>query len=159
LDRHLAQPFVGVVRSDVGQDVGVVDALERDAAHARVGVRAGDGGQERRLIVAELADRLGADLGIRVLPLGLEQIGKTHDGRSLAHCANQAGDSPWDEVQFWAHVEIRAYDNIARVPEAAWNALLDGKATPFLRWQWLEALETSGCATPATGWQACHLTL
>jgi uncharacterized protein len=56
-------------------------------------------------------------------------------------------------------VEIRAYDNIARVPEAAWNALLDGKATPFLRWQWLEALETSGCATPATGWQACHLTL
>jgi len=56
-------------------------------------------------------------------------------------------------------VEIRVYDAIAKVPERAWDALADGKATPFLRWAWLEALETSGCATAATGWQPCHLTL
>jgi predicted N-acyltransferase len=56
-------------------------------------------------------------------------------------------------------VEIRVYDAIDKVPEGAWDALADGKATPFLRWAWLEALETSGCATGKTGWQPCHLTL
>jgi predicted N-acyltransferase len=56
-------------------------------------------------------------------------------------------------------VEIRVYDSIDQVPEAAWDALADGKATPFLRWAWLEALEASGCATGKSGWQPCHLTL
>jgi predicted N-acyltransferase len=56
-------------------------------------------------------------------------------------------------------VEIRVYDAIAKVPERAWDALADGRETPFVRWAWLEALETSGCATAATGWQPCHLTL
>jgi uncharacterized protein len=56
-------------------------------------------------------------------------------------------------------VELRVYDGIEQVPRAAWDALADGKATPFLRWHWLEALEKSGCATGATGWQPCHLTL
>ena len=45
------------------------------------------------------------------------------------------------------------------MPQPAWDALADGSATPFLRWHWLEALEKSGCATGATGWQPCHLTL
>ena len=56
-------------------------------------------------------------------------------------------------------MELRVYDSISQVPQAAWDALADGKATPFLRWHWLEALEASGCATGATGWQPCHLTL
>ena len=56
-------------------------------------------------------------------------------------------------------MEIRVYDAIAKVPERAWDALADGRETPFVRWAWLEALETSGCATAATGWQPCHLTL
>jgi uncharacterized protein len=56
-------------------------------------------------------------------------------------------------------VEIRVYDAIAKVPQPAWDALADAAATPFLRWHWLEALEASGCATGATGWQPCHLTL
>ena len=45
------------------------------------------------------------------------------------------------------------------MPQPAWDALADGSATPFLRWHWLEALESSGCATAGTGWQPCHLTL
>ena len=56
-------------------------------------------------------------------------------------------------------MEIRVYDAIEKVPQPAWDALADGEATPFLRWHWLEALETSGCATGAIGWQPCHLTL
>ena len=56
-------------------------------------------------------------------------------------------------------MELRIYDKFAAIPQPAWDALLDGKATPFLRWHWLEALETSGSATAETGWQACHLTL
>jgi uncharacterized protein len=56
-------------------------------------------------------------------------------------------------------VEIRIYDAIEKVPQPAWDALADGNATPFLRWHWLDALESSGCATSATGWQPCHLTL
>ncbi|HEX8952186.1 MAG TPA: GNAT family N-acetyltransferase [Polyangia bacterium] len=56
-------------------------------------------------------------------------------------------------------MEIRVYDAIDKVPQPAWDALCDGQATPFLRWHWLEALETSGCATGKSGWQPCHLTL
>jgi predicted N-acyltransferase len=56
-------------------------------------------------------------------------------------------------------VELRVYDAIEQVPQRAWDALADGEATPFVRWHWLEALEKSGCATGATGWQPCHLTL
>ncbi len=56
-------------------------------------------------------------------------------------------------------MELRVYDAIDQIPQQAWDALCDGNATPFVRWQWLEALETSGCATAATGWQPCHLTL
>ena len=46
-----------------------------------------------------------------------------------------------------------------RFPQAAWDALLDGQRDAVPALAWLEALETSGCATGATGWQPCHLTL
>jgi predicted N-acyltransferase len=56
-------------------------------------------------------------------------------------------------------VEIQVHDAIAAVPQPAWDALLDARATPFLRWHWLEALEHAGCVSAKTGWQPCHLTL
>ena len=56
-------------------------------------------------------------------------------------------------------MEIRVYDAISKVPEAAWDALADGQRDAVPALAWLEALETSGCATGATGWQPCHLTL
>ena len=63
-DRRLAQPLVGIARGDVGQDVGVDDALDGEAAHARVGVRARDRGQQRRVVVGERAHGFGAHVGI-----------------------------------------------------------------------------------------------
>jgi uncharacterized protein len=56
-------------------------------------------------------------------------------------------------------VQVKISDGIAEIPEAAWDALVDARATPFLRWAWLEALESSGCVAPETGWQPCHLSL
>jgi predicted N-acyltransferase len=48
---------------------------------------------------------------------------------------------------------------MAEIPQAQWDALALPLATPFLEWEWLNNLETSGSATGRTGWQPCHLTL
>jgi predicted N-acyltransferase len=48
---------------------------------------------------------------------------------------------------------------MAEIDRQAWDALVDERATPFLRWSWLAAMESSGCVTAETGWQPCHLTL
>ncbi|QTF91870.1 GNAT family N-acetyltransferase [Halomonas sp. BM-2019] len=47
---------------------------------------------------------------------------------------------------------------IEAVPAAAWNALV-GDDHPFLRHEFLHALEASGAVSPATGWVPHHLTL
>jgi predicted N-acyltransferase len=52
----------------------------------------------------------------------------------------------------------RILDSIAQIDAASWNSLLrDGE--PFLRHEFLLALEESGCAVPRTGWTARHLVL
>jgi len=52
----------------------------------------------------------------------------------------------------------RILDSIAQIDAASWNSLLrDGQ--PFLRHEFLLALEESGCAAPRTGWTARHLVL
>jgi predicted N-acyltransferase len=56
-------------------------------------------------------------------------------------------------------VQLRIHDAVDEIAQAAWDGLVDARATPFLRWHWLEALETSGCVKPETGWQPCHLSL
>lgn len=48
---------------------------------------------------------------------------------------------------------------IAQIPKAQWDALAQPLKTPFLEWEWLNNLETSGSATARTGWQPCHLTI
>ncbi|TVQ45324.1 MAG: N-acetyltransferase [Gloeocapsa sp. DLM2.Bin57] len=48
---------------------------------------------------------------------------------------------------------------IAEIPKQAWDALAKPLKTPFLEWEWLHNLETSGSAIPSTGWQPCHLTI
>ena len=50
----------------------------------------------------------------------------------------------------------RFLDSIAQIDAAAWNALL-GDDQPFLRHEFLLALEASGCAAPRTGWTPRHL--
>src|ERR1043165_9235732 len=49
---------------------------------------------------------------------------------------------------------LRVLPGLAEVPRAAWDRLLGPDATPFERWAWLAALETSGCAAPGHGWVA-----
>lgn len=46
--------------------------------------------------------------------------------------------------------------SLADVDAAQWNALI-GDGTPLLRHEFLLALEQSGCATTATGWDARHV--
>ncbi len=48
--------------------------------------------------------------------------------------------------------------SLADVDASQWNALA-GADAPFLRHEFLLALEQSGCATAATGWEACHILL
>jgi hypothetical protein len=48
---------------------------------------------------------------------------------------------------------------IGEIPKSAWDALAQPLETPFLEWEWLHNIETSGSATPRTGWQPCHLTV
>jgi uncharacterized protein len=52
----------------------------------------------------------------------------------------------------------RFLDSIAQIDAASWNALL-GDGQPFLRHEFLLALEESGCAVPRTGWTARHLVI
>ena len=49
-------------------------------------------------------------------------------------------------------------DNISEVAAGEWNALAGG-SHPFLRHEFLNALEVSGCVSAETGWQPCHLLL
>ncbi len=58
-------------------------------------------------------------------------------------------------------IVIEAASGIDTVPAAEWDALLDAQAapTPFMRHAYLHALEASGSAEPATGWQPLVLTL
>ncbi|WP_013323889.1 GNAT family N-acetyltransferase [Gloeothece verrucosa] len=48
---------------------------------------------------------------------------------------------------------------MAEIPEAQWDALAQPLSTPFLEWEWLNNLETSGSASGKTGCQPCHLTV
>ncbi len=55
-----------------------------------------------------------------------------------------------------AGLTVRFVDSIAAVPALAWNALTTANY-PFLRHEFLAALETTGCTTSTSGWQPQHL--
>jgi uncharacterized protein len=54
------------------------------------------------------------------------------------------------------HRPVRFLESIAQIDAASWNSL-SGTDQPFLRHEFLLALEESGCAVPRTGWTARHL--
>ncbi|MEN9207475.1 MAG: GNAT family N-acetyltransferase [Gloeomargarita sp. GMQP_bins_120] len=54
---------------------------------------------------------------------------------------------------------LRWVKGVGEVPAAQWNALALPLKTPFLEWEWLNHLESSGSAIPHTGWLPRHLTL
>lgn len=53
-------------------------------------------------------------------------------------------------------MRLRVLDHIGDVSAADWNALA-GSDNPFLRHEFLAALETGGCTVPAAGWHPRHL--
>jgi len=56
-------------------------------------------------------------------------------------------------------LKVKVLERIAEVTQPQWNALLPVGCPPVMRWEWLQALEASGSATPERGWEPQHLTL
>ncbi|MFM2287877.1 MAG: hypothetical protein RL684_1020 [Pseudomonadota bacterium] len=56
-----------------------------------------------------------------------------------------------------ARAPLRFLDGIDAIPAGAWNALAGDE--PFLRHEFLAALESTGCVAPATGWSAHHIVI
>ncbi|MBL8550172.1 MAG: N-acetyltransferase [Hyphomonadaceae bacterium] len=58
-------------------------------------------------------------------------------------------------------LRIEAAEGLSAIDMTAWNAVANppGEAfNPFLAWEFLEALEASGCASAQQGWTPAHLT-
>jgi uncharacterized protein len=58
-----------------------------------------------------------------------------------------------------APTRLRVLSSVNEVDRQAWDALAGEDPLPFIRWDWLDALESSGSATARTGWEPQHLTL
>ncbi len=58
-----------------------------------------------------------------------------------------------------SHYSLAWITNIGEIPKSAWDALAQPLQTPFLEWEWLHNLETSGSVAARKGWQPCHLTV
>ncbi|WP_394830793.1 GNAT family N-acetyltransferase [Pendulispora rubella] len=55
--------------------------------------------------------------------------------------------------------ELSLLPRIAEVPREEWDALVGPDDSPFVEWTWLEALESTRCVGPGTGWAPCHVAL
>jgi predicted N-acyltransferase len=53
-------------------------------------------------------------------------------------------------------MHVSVVDSLELIPAAEWNALA-GESNPFLRHEFLSALETTGCVSVKTGWLPQHL--
>ena len=52
------------------------------------------------------------------------------------------------------------YSAIHQIPADTWNALIwHPQASPFIRHEYLLAMEQSACVSQKTGWQPCHFTV
>ena len=54
---------------------------------------------------------------------------------------------------------LRVHTALSEIPRAAWDALLPPQASAFLDWDWLQALEETGCVGPDAGWHPHHVAL
>src|SRR3989344_5094810 len=53
-------------------------------------------------------------------------------------------------------MHVSVVDSLEKIPASGWNALV-GESNPFLRHEFLLALESTGCVSPDTGWLPQHL--
>ena len=51
---------------------------------------------------------------------------------------------------------LRVIRKAAEISRERWDALV-GNATPFVKWDWLDSLEQSGCVNEETGWLPHHI--
>jgi uncharacterized protein len=51
------------------------------------------------------------------------------------------------------------FSKLSEIPRSVWDAMALPLKTPFLEWEWLNNLETSGSAIARAGWQPNHLTV
>src|ERR1043166_2953342 len=54
------------------------------------------------------------------------------------------------------NLNIRILRKISDVPQGEWARLVD-ESSPFLKWDWLDSLEQTGCVNEKTGWSPHHL--
>ena len=59
---------------------------------------------------------------------------------------------PTEDIQ----INIRLLNSISEVSRESWNGLV-GNSHPFLLYDWINALESSGCASAQEGWQPLHI--
>src|SRR5690606_10024488 len=85
-------------------------------------------------------------------------------GRRVAEERHAGGVDPhgrswWNACWRRPHVnfEVICVNSISSIPAGEWDALAQGN--PLLSHAYLEALESTHCVGPRTGWQPCHLAL
>ncbi len=66
---------------------------------------------------------------------------------------------PAGEERLCPAVQVRWLGGVHEIDRERWDALALPLETPFLEWDWLGLLESSGSVGPAAGWIPCHLTL
>ncbi|MGH7827761.1 MAG: GNAT family N-acetyltransferase [Candidatus Binatia bacterium] len=57
-----------------------------------------------------------------------------------------------------ADITVRIARNISEVSPHDWNVLA-GETSPFMKWDWLDILERTGCVNDETGWLPHHVLL
>ena len=55
-------------------------------------------------------------------------------------------------------IELCTHHSILDIERSDWNGLL-GEGPPYLRWEFLSALERTGCVHPRVGWAPAHFSL
>lgn len=56
-------------------------------------------------------------------------------------------------------IAFQTHESIREIPKADWNRLLGEEGVPYLRWEFLEALEATGCVKPEVGWAPAYLSV
>jgi uncharacterized protein len=54
-------------------------------------------------------------------------------------------------------ITFEVVSSITKIEKMNWNRLLQAEDSPFLDYEWIHALESTGLATTSTGWQPVHL--
>ncbi len=66
-----------------------------------------------------------------------------------------------DDILASRKIEFQLHPSITSISADSWNSCLapDGSSSPFLEHAWLDCLESSGCASPKTGWIPQHVSI